>query len=480
MNTRLYVDRAQLPEPDAEEFYVADLIGMAAIDAAGKVLGAVATVHDYGAGVSLEIVRDGAPPLLVPFTRAATPEVDLANRRVTIVPPEEADWRNTDEANDANDVNDANETNDAPSPLEEAGAAKRTEGGEGCIGRDRVEGGVVPKAWLRHPSRQPPPTRGGGVLTLPPARPAPPPPARRAPPPPAPPPPAPPAPPPTALPGAPGHDLARVRPDPVPRHVPGAAGDVARRPGSGARPLVPAAGQHPRLRHRPAPDSGRHPLRRRPRHGDASGRDRRRPYRRRRRSPARLPHPPRPPLHPGRRLALRRHPRPHPALRTLRRRRPARHRRPLDGRTFHRRLRPVRRRAPRPGRAGRRRASASRRDGRRRQRHRGKLRPASAGIPTLHPPRRLAGPPGTGRTCCRVTTPPSPPGAAPKPSMSPPNAAPISGPPTAPPIPPPIPSPIPPPIPLPIPPPTAPTIPPRRLPARPRHPKQCPTKELDR
>ena len=70
VNTRLYVDRAQLPEPDAEEFYVADLIGMAAIDAAGKVLGAVATVHDYGAGASLEIVRDGAPPLLVPFTRA--------------------------------------------------------------------------------------------------------------------------------------------------------------------------------------------------------------------------------------------------------------------------------------------------------------------------------------------------------------------------------------------------------------------------
>ena len=164
VNTRLYVDRAQLPEPDAEEFYVADLIGMAAIDAAGKVLGAVATVHDYGAGVSLEIVRDGAPPLLVPFTRAATPEVDLANRRVTIVPPEEADWRNTDEANDANDVNDANETNEAPSPLEEAGAAKRTEGGEGCIGRDRVEGGVVPKSLAQAPLPPAPSHKGRGSI----------------------------------------------------------------------------------------------------------------------------------------------------------------------------------------------------------------------------------------------------------------------------------------------------------------------------
>jgi 16S rRNA processing protein RimM len=83
-NTRLYVDRTQLPEPDADEFYLADLIGMTALDANGAVLGKVVTVHDYGAGASLEILRDGAPPVLVPFTRACVPEVDVANGRVSV------------------------------------------------------------------------------------------------------------------------------------------------------------------------------------------------------------------------------------------------------------------------------------------------------------------------------------------------------------------------------------------------------------
>jgi len=83
-NTRLYIDRAQLPEPEAEEFYLADLVGMTAVDEEGHVLGAVGMVHDYGAGASLEIANDGAPPLLVPFTRACVPEVDLAGERLLV------------------------------------------------------------------------------------------------------------------------------------------------------------------------------------------------------------------------------------------------------------------------------------------------------------------------------------------------------------------------------------------------------------
>ena len=88
VNTRLYVDRAQLPKPeDAEEFYVADLVGMTAVDAAGALLGTVVTVHDYGAGASLEIAQDGAAPLVVPFTRACVPQVDVATAHVTVNPP---------------------------------------------------------------------------------------------------------------------------------------------------------------------------------------------------------------------------------------------------------------------------------------------------------------------------------------------------------------------------------------------------------
>ena len=84
VNTRLYVDRAKLPKTDEDEFYLADLVGLQAVDADGKSLGQVGVVHDYGAGSSLEI---GA--LLIPFTRACVPVVDLAAGRITVVPPVE-------------------------------------------------------------------------------------------------------------------------------------------------------------------------------------------------------------------------------------------------------------------------------------------------------------------------------------------------------------------------------------------------------
>jgi 16S rRNA processing protein RimM len=85
VNTRLYVDRGRLPPPAEEEFYLADLVGLRALDEAGGELGHVAAVHDYGAGASLEI-----GPLLVPFTRACVPVVDLAAGRCVVVPPAEA------------------------------------------------------------------------------------------------------------------------------------------------------------------------------------------------------------------------------------------------------------------------------------------------------------------------------------------------------------------------------------------------------
>jgi hypothetical protein len=57
----------------------------------GRPLGVVSVVHDYGAGVSLEIAREGAGSLLVPFTEACVPVVDISGRRLTVVPPDEVD-----------------------------------------------------------------------------------------------------------------------------------------------------------------------------------------------------------------------------------------------------------------------------------------------------------------------------------------------------------------------------------------------------
>ena len=66
-NTKLYIDRDRLPEPDAEEFYLADLIGLT------SAIGRVTTVHDYGAGVSLEFDTG----TIIPFTKACVPSVNL-------------------------------------------------------------------------------------------------------------------------------------------------------------------------------------------------------------------------------------------------------------------------------------------------------------------------------------------------------------------------------------------------------------------
>ena len=86
-NTKLYIDRAQLPPPEEDEFYLTDLIGLEAIDQQGRGIGRITAVHDHGAGAFLEI----NPTTLIPFTRAAVPEVDLAAGRVVVAPPLEVE-----------------------------------------------------------------------------------------------------------------------------------------------------------------------------------------------------------------------------------------------------------------------------------------------------------------------------------------------------------------------------------------------------
>jgi 16S rRNA processing protein RimM len=86
--TKLYVPREALPPPeDEEEYYLSDLEGMAAVTAEGQGLGRVRAVEDHGAGAFL--VLEGPPERLVPFTRAAVPEVDTKARRITVVLPAE-------------------------------------------------------------------------------------------------------------------------------------------------------------------------------------------------------------------------------------------------------------------------------------------------------------------------------------------------------------------------------------------------------
>ena len=81
---RLYVDRASLPAPAEDEYYHADLIGLRAELADGTVIGKVAALNDFGAGELVEIERDGAMPVVLPFTREAVPAVDLTEGRIVV------------------------------------------------------------------------------------------------------------------------------------------------------------------------------------------------------------------------------------------------------------------------------------------------------------------------------------------------------------------------------------------------------------
>ncbi len=86
--TMLFVPRDALPEPGEEEYYHADLIGLRAELAGGGELGTVKAVGDFGAGAILEIASADGKEVMVPFTRAIVPEVDLAAGRVVVDPPD--------------------------------------------------------------------------------------------------------------------------------------------------------------------------------------------------------------------------------------------------------------------------------------------------------------------------------------------------------------------------------------------------------
>jgi 16S rRNA processing protein RimM len=94
---RLYVAREKLPPPDPDEFYLVDLIGLAAVDEAGASLGTVRAVEDFGAGTFLTLADD-REERLVPFTVAAVPLVDIPGRRIVVRPPEERVIRPEEEA----------------------------------------------------------------------------------------------------------------------------------------------------------------------------------------------------------------------------------------------------------------------------------------------------------------------------------------------------------------------------------------------
>ena len=88
-NIKLYVPRERLPAPQAaDEFYHADLIGLAVVDRTGQQLGTVIAVHNFGAGDLIEFRRaEGQATQMLPFDEMTVPEVDVAAGRLVVELP---------------------------------------------------------------------------------------------------------------------------------------------------------------------------------------------------------------------------------------------------------------------------------------------------------------------------------------------------------------------------------------------------------
>ena len=84
----LYVYRDDFEEPEDEEFYYEDLVGLRLKLQNGQEYGEIASMQNYGAGdiVEVKLKKSGKKELL-PFTEAIFPNVNIKSGSVIIVPP---------------------------------------------------------------------------------------------------------------------------------------------------------------------------------------------------------------------------------------------------------------------------------------------------------------------------------------------------------------------------------------------------------
>jgi 16S rRNA processing protein RimM len=94
----LFVAREKLPATDENEYYHADLIGLAAVTTTDTPLGHVIAIHNFGAGNIIEIAPPRGATMLLPFSNAVVPTVDLAAGRVVIELPGEIEGEGEDQS----------------------------------------------------------------------------------------------------------------------------------------------------------------------------------------------------------------------------------------------------------------------------------------------------------------------------------------------------------------------------------------------
>ena len=87
----LFVARDKLPPPDEDEFYIADLVGLAAVSPEGEQIGVVKNVLNFGASDILEIAPAAGETLMLPFTKEVAPSIDFASGKIIVVQPAETE-----------------------------------------------------------------------------------------------------------------------------------------------------------------------------------------------------------------------------------------------------------------------------------------------------------------------------------------------------------------------------------------------------
>lgn len=87
----LFVAREKLPAPDEDEFYIADLVGLAAVSPEGETIGVVKNVLNFGAGDILEIAPATGETLMLPFTKEVAPSIDFSGGKITVIRPAETE-----------------------------------------------------------------------------------------------------------------------------------------------------------------------------------------------------------------------------------------------------------------------------------------------------------------------------------------------------------------------------------------------------
>ena len=102
-DTELFITRERLPQNiDDDDFYIDDLIGMEVINLQCEILGKVLAISNFGAGDLLEISpamengRFGSNTQFIAFTKKNVPHIDLKNRRMTIIKPDQISERDID------------------------------------------------------------------------------------------------------------------------------------------------------------------------------------------------------------------------------------------------------------------------------------------------------------------------------------------------------------------------------------------------